>query len=523
MVKKLAFVARREGRRILYVRPLSSVEAVPLTGTEGASSPFWSPDSLWITFVSNGMLRRIRIDGGPAESVCRIRISFARGAWIPGNRIAFTPDFNHPIYQVAASGGEPAPLTNIDTEKQQSAHYYPDALPDGRRFLFYAFGKLPQYSGTYVGSMDSKDQRLLIQGIGEAIYRAPGYLIYPREGTLFGQRFDTRSLESTGEPKRLAENLITNPIGHPAEFSASLNGILAYRTALSRGRRLTWMDRHGNRLKVTSASGEIRDPRISPDGSRVLYWRFEPGREGGGDIWMLDLDRDISSRVTFTGQTGTSVWSPDGSRIAFSTRAGIAVQPVIGIRASEDLYTVPPGQQEVNDWSPDGQWIVYEARSAPGATFDLWLLPTDNRRGPEVLRRSDFNERQACFSPDSKLVAYTSDESGRSEIFVQALSDPAERWQISSQGGYHPRWRHDGRELFYLSPDGNLMGVELTLRPRLKAGAPYTVFDADWTDQRNSYYDSAHNGQRFLIVSTVYADNPPPITVLTNWQALVQR
>jgi Tol biopolymer transport system component/DNA-binding winged helix-turn-helix (wHTH) protein len=515
-------IAAGEGtKQPLWVRALDTAEPRPLPGTEDARDPFWSRDSRFIAFFADGKLKKIAATGGPPQNIGNVTNGrFGGGTWSRDGVILFSVGAGSPLYRVSAAGGMPVPATSTEASVG-SYHDYPSFLPDGRHFLFMEAGGRP-----HLGSLDSKDIRPLPGLPAYAVFLpslrdGEGHLFFGRDGALMAQRFDTRRLQPLGEMLQIATG-VRGRWG--ADFSVSASGALAYRTAVLN--RLTWFDRQGQRLESVGEPGALQVGfRLSPDQKRVAV-------QGGGDgvdvdVWVVDLEHGTSSRLTFTpGLDNWPVWSPDGGRVAHrgvrEGRPGIYLTDTGG--ASKDELLLETGSHLYpQDWSPDGRFLVYLV-SNPKTGFDLWLVPLAPPRQPIPLAQTEFSERYAQFSPDGRWIAYTSDETGRTELYLQTLPPSGARWQVTTSGGDSPRWRRDGKELFYLAPDGRLMAMAVSGSSTFQASPPQPLFLATIpSGNPGPSYDVSADGKRFLMSVPARDAAETPITVVTNWQAGLKR
>jgi eukaryotic-like serine/threonine-protein kinase len=527
--QRLALVVTVGGRRSIWVRRLDSLTAQPLPGTEGADGPFWSPDSRYIAFFAERKLKKIEASGGPAVTLCDAPVGWG-GTWSRNGVIAFNP-FSGPLYGVPAEGGACTQFTTLDLSGAENNHGFPQFLPDGRHFLYVSYTKTGN-DEIYVDSLDSKlgskNRKPLVSTNGEAVYTpvGGGYLLFNRADTLMAQRFNSDRLELSGEPLS-----VTDPEpGGFGRFSVSTDGVLVYWAGASAKPRLIWFDRAGKQLGTVGAPGDDWFS-LSPDGKRVAVRRGSANT----DIWLLNLARGTASRLTFdSADDGSPIWSPDGSRIVFHcTREG---KPSICQKASSGV-----GNEEVllksdeyvssTDWSSDGRFLLL-GNQTPKKNWELRVLPLEGDRKPFPFLHRQFNDGWGKFSPDGRWVAYASDEAGRREIYVQpfhpslgqeAATGPGGKWQISTEGGDFPSWRRDGKELFYIAPDHNLMAVQVKTeategRPALEAGVPRTLFDTGTSEAILFPYAATADGQRFLI-NTVAAgeQKAQSLTVVVNW------
>jgi len=396
-----------------------------------------------------------------------------------------------------------------------------------------------------VASLDSQENTRLLGALSKAVYAPPGYLLFVREGTLMAQPFDAKRIELTGEAFPVAEDVEDSRTTGNAAFTVSTNGSLVYRSGSGSGSgetRLAWFDRQGKQVGTLGPPGEYRNPRLSPDGKRVAVDRLVSGNK---DIWLLEVERGTASRFTFDpAEDRYPTWSPDGSRIVFDSLRGEAGGRSLYQKASsgagnEELLLMAGGSPR--DWSPDGRSIVFTQMDR--IVNDLWVLPLDGDprqagtsprqagtegHKPVPFLKTPFSEALANLSPDGRWVAYVSDESGKPEVYVQSFPTPSGKWQVSTEGGNQPRWRRDGRELFYVSPDRKLMAVPVRLGSTFEAGAPAALFEANINPAAGSagighQYDVTADGQRFLLNLEPRETSTAPLTVVLNWQAGIRR
>jgi Tol biopolymer transport system component/predicted Ser/Thr protein kinase len=523
----LAFSVRRgSARPSLWLRPLDSLAARPLPGTDGANHPFWSPDSKSIAFFADGKLKRIEPAGGAPLVLCDAREAAGPsvgGTWNRDGIILFGGTDG--LRRVPASGGQPVLLTKTDVSRQEAGHGYPQFLPDGKHFLYFIQSGKPNAQGVYGGSLDRPEERVqVVRTDAKAIYTPPtvsrsGYLLWLREQTLLAQRFDPGKLLLEGDPAPVAEETAVNELQRAA-FWASDAGLLVYRSGGASGRRLIWMSRDGKRTEQ-GAMDTYSSLRLSPDGKRVAFGRGV----ATGNIWTLEFARSVLTRLTFGMKTDSyPVWSPDGRQLAFSSNQSGLFQIYrkdTGGAGQEEQLTSGPNDKLVTDWSRDGKYLLY-TQVGPKTSLDLWALPLDGDRKPVPVLQSPFTEGGGQFSPDGKWIAYHSTESGRFEVYIRAFPSSAGKWQISNRGGAVPRWRADGKELFYVSTDVEMMAVTIRASAAgVEADTPRELFTYLVTGF-NSPYDAAADGQRFLLTERSEAQGSVPLNVVVNWQAALK-
>jgi Tol biopolymer transport system component len=472
----LAFNATdSEGKSRVWVRALNAIAAQPLPGTEGTTRPFWSADSRFLGFFAEGKLQKIEVTGGPAQKICDAPTG-ADGSWSPDGVILYDGRGSDPIYRVSAAGGVPVVAAKPEAARKEATVGWPEFLPDGRHFLYMATGQKPEDNAYRVGLLDSTESRPLASAQTLVSYAPPGYLLFVRDKTLVAQPFDAKALKTTGEPVPLAEHIGTDSVGL-ARFSVSRDGTLAYRTGESGG-RLLWLDRSGKEGETLGDNAEYGNPALSRSGDRLAFNLNDP-RSGKADIWIRDLVRGVNSRFTFgAGNNILPLWSPDGSTIVFSSDRGgppdLYEKPATG-QGEEKLLLKSDEVKVACDWSRDGRYIAYMSQGKKTG-FDVWVLPTFGDRKPMPVVASPFNETKPGFSPDGRFVAYTSNESGRAEIYVQTFPGTGGKWQVSTAGGNDASWRADGKELYYRAADQKLMAVDIQAGSNFQAGIPRALF-----------------------------------------------
>ena len=518
----IAFTARAaDGIDRLYMRSLESGKSEPIDGTEGALHPFWSPDGRSIGFFAQGKLKRFEVGAARPHVICSI--PEMRGAtWSREGTILFGIGGAHGLLRVAATGGVPAPVSSPDATQGETSQRWPAFLPDGRRFLYVVL----RAGGTSisVGSLDGEKPQRLIDGVSAPTYVASGHLLFVRDGALRAQAFDVEHARLIGEEWTLAEPVHLDPhMWGGAPVSAG-GAVLAYRSGAISTTQLTWFDRAGGELGSVGPPGDYTNPSLSPDGRTVVTNVRE-----NTQLALLELATGALVPFTFkTESVSSPSWSPDGHSIAYtSTRNGtfdIFLAPANGGGTEVDL--VPGGTSLASGFSPDGRFLIYD--SNPGTQYDLWVLPLQGERKPQPFVRTEASEFHAFFSPNGRWVAYTSDASGRAEVYVRAFPSGEGPWQVSSEGGDQAWWRRDGRELFYLSLDRRLMAVAVDGEgPAFKASPPKALFRtrtrAPGSVASRGEYNASADGQRFLVNKLVEDPAKATITVVVNWQARSQR
>ncbi len=517
---RLAIEAVHEGRRRIYLRALDSDEAVEVEGTLDAAGTFWSPDSRFLAFNSGGKLKKEAIAGGPPVDLCAAKFSGA-GTWSRDGTILYPQRGDTAgLFRVSDAGGQPIRVTTVAPSEDN--HFWPCFLPDGRRFL-YLVNRAPGSSlprELRLGSLDSKESRVVARLDSRADYVAPGYLAYAREGTLIAQPFDERSGRLHGEPIPIVDGISYFMGIGTAGFSFSQNGILVYTTA-SPASRVTWLGRDGKASGPLGPPSVIESFRISPDGSRVAMSVTEH-RTGAGDIWLFDRGRGIPTRLhsDAVGET-RPVWSPDGATLAYaSDRKGppdIVTLGMSGGRGSEQALFEGPAQEYPEDFSRDGRYLAYRSTSQ-WPNWDIWLLPLQGSRQPVPWLRTPSSESSPRFSPDGRWIAYESDESGVSEVYVARTDAAGDKQRLSPAGGQKPRWRGDGRELYYIGPGGLIMAVPVSPGERFTAGDPAPLFPVEDIED----FDVTADGSRFLVSAPAEKSAESRIRVIVNWTSALK-
>jgi Tol biopolymer transport system component len=502
------------------LRRLDSTSFQNLAGTAGARGLSWSRDSRFLAFSMGSTLKRIDINGGPPQDLCDFPSNNPPfTAWSPAGAILFSgPDGG--IWRVSSAGGAPAPVTSSNPSGQGSElHMAPQVLPDGRHFLYLAQADRAERNGIFAGSLDApsgQPGKLILNSIWSGIY-APGLhglgsLLLRRGSSLVAQPFDLAGLALAGEPVPVAPEVAS--YGPLLSVSVSDNGTLVYTAKRADGadNRLLWLDREGKRLGEAGQPGTYLDYNLSPDEKRIAAARIDANNVM--DIWILDLGSGgVQTRFTFAPAQffRFPVWSPDGTRIIFASSRGAASggtfeKPANGTGAER---RIAEGVGFPTDWSRDGRFIL------SASAGDLWVQ-TDGKA--TRITQTSFNEQQAQFSPDGKWIAYVSDESRRNEVWVMSYPPTGARFQVSTAGGRRPRWRGDGRELFYIAADSRMMATAVKTSPNFELGATAPLFQVE----DSLGYAVTADGRRFLMRTNLKENAPPPITVMTDWLSAVK-
>ena len=499
------------------VRAIEAVDAELLPGTEGGRSPFWSPDSRYLGFFINGKVKRIEVSSGALQTICDTP-NIGKATWGSIGTILLDPGN---LFSVPASGGKPEPITSLDSNHNESAHSYPYFLPDGRHF-FYSIWQPSEPMRTIIGTLDSK-QVMPVLTSDSGVQYAAGHLFSIHAGKLMAQQFDERKLQLIGEAVRLVEPVWINPIGNYPGFGVSTD-FVAFGAGNMPDTQLVWLDRAGKEAGLAGLPDKYVGVSISPRETEAAVTRFDP-KSRTFDIWIMNLAGGTPSRLTFDPSTeDLPVWSPNGESIVFNQQGrSINMKQASGATQAETILKQNTGYLFPSSWSMDGRYIAYTTQAVSGG--DIGLLPMSADKKPVTLLHGPFDHSDPMISPNSKWMAYASNESGRFEINVVSFPKPEGKWQISVNGGTRPRWRRDGKELFFLSPAGQLMAVEVNGGgATFQKGVPKVLFNVPGPRMQGWFYnyDVAQNGQRFLFNKILESSEPPAITVISNWQALLK-
>ena len=529
--RRLAFAAYPSGGALLqlWVESLDGHPAQPLPGTDGATAPFWSPDGRSIAFYAQGKLKTIGADGGPVVTLAETQGN-PGGSWNRDNAILFASSApGNPIRRVAASGGAVSAATVLDRARGESAHWAPVFLPDGRHFLYVAAGSKTggpnDLNGIYVTALDSNERKLLVPGGSNAKY-ARGHLFFMREQALMAQPFDVERLALNGEPVPIAEQVAIGGVSGRLGAFSIYDDVIAYQLGAAGDQsQLAWIDRMGRPLGTVGERGDYGDLELSPNGTRAAVSVSERGNR---DIWLFELARGLRTRFTFDqAEENSSTWSADGEHLFFaSNRKGGYDIYRKAASGSGDENTV----EALDDYefplssSRDGRFMLTVRAPTAAGSGDIWVFPLGGDRKPFPFLKTQFDEYPAVISPDGRWVTYASNESGRSEVYVTSFPVLGGKWQISTAGGSWPRWRRDGKEIFYLAADNRLMAAAINEQASaVDVGSVHPLFQLRARLNRRYMYDASADGQRFLVNTLVEEATEQPITLVVNWPALLKR
>jgi Tol biopolymer transport system component len=522
--RRLAFAAiDADGGQHLWIRDLDTMTAAPIAETNGGRYPFWSPDGTHLGFFADGKLKKIDLRGGSPRDLADTP-SGRGGTWGPDDTILFTPKTRSSIYRVPAAGGTPEEVTQFNPEFE-TTHRWPHLLPDGEHFLYVSrtivegrghIGRL------LLGSLGSDESRVLLENSTNAVYVEPGYIVFGRAGDLLARRFDIASLRFLDEAVPVTTSKLSFwEAKNFVVFTASHDGTVVYLPEAAGESELRWFDRSGRPLGSIGKPGHYIDPRLSHDGAHVAFVRGRPQTERQ-DVWVVDLEFNRETRLTLrSGEYAAPRWSRDGTEIAFNCRP----------KSVEDLCIKAVGEggdvgvlYESKDWSsggsftPDGTFLFSE--QSPETSFDIWSLPRDGGE-PSLLLRTPFDEQAAEVSPDGRWFLFTSNETGRNEVYVREMKETSQQWQLSVEGGRQPRWRADGREAFFIAADGNIMAVPIQTGPPFRASSPRALFAlSEKPDQLTPLFaDITPDGERILVNLPLEGRTSVGFHAVLNWHS----
>ncbi|HYL34321.1 MAG TPA: protein kinase [Bryobacteraceae bacterium] len=524
--RRLAFNARMaDGKVLTWVRSLDTLRAQPLEGTEGANYPFWSADGRSLGFFADAKLKTIDASGGPPRTLSDA-FGFG-GTWNRDGVIVFSPAATGPLRRVPAAGGPSTPVTSLDQARHETTHRWPWFLPDGRHFLYLAVAG--ERSSIRIGSLDGGQSKPVLENQLNAVY-AQGYLLFARETTLMAQPFDVQRLVTSADAVPIVEQIGVPPIALHGLFSVSENGFLVYSTGSATTNQLAWFDRSGRQTATLGDPGETNFLELSPDG-KYAATAINDSATRNPDVWIYDVARGLKTRFTFDpADERQPVWSPDARSVVFSSNRNghfdLFQKHSSGV-GNEELLFADGLEKFATSWSPDGKFLLFDARGDSKTKNDLWVLPvTPERSGerkPIRFAQTPFNEMNGQFSPDGRRIAYQSDESRRYEIYVAPFPGPGGKRQISTAGGVEPRWRRDGKEIYYVAPDLRLMAAAVSVKGDvLEVGAVSPLFAVAGVG--GGYrYDVSADGQHFLVRTAPNATTEQRLTVVQNWTAALKQ
>jgi Tol biopolymer transport system component len=519
----IAFVATgSDAKNSIWVRPMNAPEPHLLAGTEGATFPFWSPDNRSLGFFADGKLKTIDLNGGSALAVCSA--PFGRGgAWGPDGMILFSPEAQAPILRVSASGGTPVPVTKTDAPQTES-HRWPFFLPDGKHFLYMVVksGDLPS-NAVYYASADGRENRPLLPSQSNAVYSG-GFLLFIRGGQLMARPFDSAKGTLSGEAQSLASGVMEDASTWHMDVSASSNGLLVFGNGETGDEQLVWVDRNGKQIgTVASRLVNLQTAKLSPQTDRIAM-EIDNGA-GAHDIWVFDMARGVQTRLTFGPvENDSPVWSPDGKWIVYSSlesniHTKLYRKPSNGSGA-EELLLSDEQVAVASDWSRDGKYLLY-SRGAGAVNWEIWALPLEGERKPWLVvpRTANSFAAEGHLSPDGRWLAYTSQESGKPEVYVVAFRGGQGKWQVSTNGGYQPQWSRDGKELYYFNQASRsvLAAPVKEINEGLEFGAAQPLA-SNPTSSQKGFYNVSPDGKKILL-NLVSQQVSQSVTVLTNFAA----
>ncbi len=514
--KIVAFTATGEGVTLLWIRPLSSLSAQSLPGSENAQFPFWSTDSRYIGFFADGKLKKIDVTGGTPIVICDV-LEGLGGAWNASGEILFSDQGG--LFRVSSAGGLRKQVTFLDSVTKESSHCWPSFLPDGKRFLFLSLRVADMASTTYLSSIEDTARVQIIRADANAVFVAPSKVLYLNNRTLMSQEFDLDKNVLSGEPHPVATNVGKTSRLALGDFSYSSAGILTTGGGRSVNRQFVWFNRSGQQIGIACPAGNYFDIALSPSGKYAAVQRVDV-QTNNSDIWIVDLSRSLLSRFTFNAAVEDDpVWSADGKYVYFSSaiddQYNIHRKAANGIGSQEVVTPVGLSQRPM-DISRDNKSLLYQVDNSKAGS-DIWILDLDNTKKTRPYLASEFSDNYPHLSPDGKWLAYTTNESGKMEVYVQSFSATGGRWQVSVNGGSQPYWRQDSRELFYIAPDLKMMSVVINPGATFdfELAKPLFLTRVDSYDAPKRYV-AAENGQKFLMNIPVGLEFANPISVTIN-------
>jgi Tol biopolymer transport system component len=512
---RIAFIAQGETKQLLWVQRLDGALAQPVAGSEGAIYPFWSADSQYVGFFAGGKLKKVEVNAGVVQVLCDA--PFGRGGtWNRDGVILFAPGIHDLIYKISDGGGTPAPVTKFANPGPLAGNRWPYFLPDGRHFLYVDTDPQASRGRIYVASLESPDAKQVAAENSNAEYAA-GRLFFVKDGNLVTQAFNLGRLELEGSSMPIfagVEYTDTRALGN---FSVSQSGVLVARPAFSQASQLIWLDREGRRLAKVGEPGHFMFARLSPDDRSVLLSRDDDSERTKSDVWLMDVQRGISSRLTFArGIQRSGIWAPDSRHLLVS---GLGAKAQILSAAGNGVpVTLEPIITRGQDWSPDGRTLLV-AQQNSNTGWDILSIPSSGEQTLTPVLTSSFDEHGARFSPDGHWLAYLSNESGRYEVYVIPFPGPGGRWQLSNGGGavgYWPVWSRDGRRIYYRDPNGVFMVVDVEAKgSEFHPGTARQFF----SNPGGAYPAGVAADGRVLVQVPAETEAPPPLTLIVNWDA----
>jgi len=524
----VALVANSDqaNKYVIWTHEVGSRTAAIVPGTGGASHPFWSPDGRFIGFFANGKLKKVDASGGSVQVLCDAPHGRG-GSWNRDGVILFSPDVYLGIYRVSSAGGTPVEVTKLDESRLETSHRWPVFMPDGRHFFYLAANFAGRFDKNeiYLGTLDSNEKRPIVSASANVAYSDPGYLLYWRDNALVAQKFDARGYVLNGEVRTISDEVQYLPQIDLALFGVAGKGTLVAQTGKGASKsQLKWFDRSGKEVGAVGPSGLFANPTLSPDGRRVAF--DQPNPDGRNeDIWIREISTDSVMRFTFgPGLNQVPIWRPDGNRVVFASNQGLEFKlyqkNADGSGVPQQIGNLGGLQQGFWDWSRDGKYLLVWKYG------ELWYTPSSSWQ-PKPLLQASWIVRNAQFSPDGRWVAYSTNESGNWEVYVAPFPNTNGKWQVSRGGGEEPRWRRDGKELFYLSSDGKMMAVAAKTDGNFEAASPVTLFQTHLGQPISSFdlvsYDVTADGQKFLINTKVDEPNAAPLSLILNWTSEMER
>jgi Tol biopolymer transport system component len=520
----IAYAGRTaDGVILLWVRALDEAEARPLPGTENAQYPFWSPNSRRIGFFSNNKLRVVEAAGGPPLALCDAPDAKG-GTWSRNGVIVFAPNYNSPLHKVAEAGGESTPVTEFDENRKDNSHRHPRFLPDGRHFLYMARSALGAAEGhaVVIASLEGSEERLLFRAPTGVEY-ASGHILFVRERTLMARPFDAGALEFTGDPFPIAEAVtLLAPGTLVGVFSASQNGVLAYQVGSGEDDsfRLVWRDREGNELGTVGEPASYDEVHIIPGGELAAVSQ-EESAAGNGDIWVIDMRRNLFTRFTFDlGYESGVTPSPDGKALYYTASRGgefSLMRKEIGGSGEGEIVLESTDEMYPSSVSPDGEHLAFHS-GGDDTNYDIWILPLSGEGEGFPFIKTEFAETSGMFSPDGRWLTYVSDESGRPEVYVTAFPEPGRKWQISLSGGQSPRWNENGSEILYHASDGTITAALVEVRDGgLLVGEATPLYNTRLQPLNYHFWALAPDGERVLAMEAGSEHDAPNLSVVVNW------